>query len=218
MVDLLDRWRIAARGAGAGSGLTSTGAGEQLLARWREPHRHYHTVPHLAAVLDVVDEHADLAGRPDVVRLAAWFHDAVYDPRAAGDANERDSAALAESMLAGLGVPVPTAAEVRRLVLLTAGHTVAPGDPDGALLCDADLAVLAAPPADYDRYAAAIRREYAHVPEPAFRAGRAAVLTGLLALPALFRLPPLAARWEEPARDNVRRELAALSEGSTGAG
>ncbi|MEU7920464.1 HD domain-containing protein [Micromonospora zamorensis] len=218
MVDLLDRWRIAARGAGAGSSLTSTSAGEQLLARWREPHRHYHTVAHLTAVLDVVDEHADLAGRPDVVRLAAWFHDAVYDPRAAGDANERDSAALAESVLAGLGVPAPTAAEVRRLVLLTAGHTVAPGDPDGALLCDADLAVLAAPPADYDRYAAAIRREYAHVPEPAFRAGRAAVLTGLLALPALFRLPPLATRWEEPARDNVRRELAALSEGSMGAG
>ncbi|MFG1896657.1 metal-dependent phosphohydrolase [Micromonospora zamorensis] len=218
MVDLLDRWRIAARGAGAGSSLTSTSAGEQLLARWREPHRHYHTVAHLTAVLDVVDEHADLAGRPDVVRLAAWFHDAVYDPRAAGDANERDSAALAESVLAGLGVPAPTAAEVRRLVLLTAGHTVAPGDPDGALLCDADLAVLAAPPADYDKYAAAIRREYAHVPEPAFRAGRAAVLTGLLALPALFRLPPLATRWEEPARDNVRRELAALSEGSTGAG
>jgi predicted metal-dependent HD superfamily phosphohydrolase len=150
--------------------------------------------------------------------LAAWFHDAVYDPRAVGDANERDSAALAESVLAGLGVPAPTAAEVRRLILLTAGHTVAPGDPDGALLCDADLAVLAAPPADYDRYAAAIRREYAHVPEPAFRAGRAAVLAGLLTLPALFRLPPLAARWEEPARDNVRRELAALSEGSTGAG
>ncbi|NYH43692.1 putative metal-dependent HD superfamily phosphohydrolase [Micromonospora jinlongensis] len=218
MVDLLDRWRIAARGAGAPSGLTSTSAGEQLLARWREPHRHYHTVAHLTAVLDVVDEHADLARRPDVVRLAAWFHDAVYDPRSAGDANERDSAALAESVLAGLGVPAATAAEARRLVLLTAGHTVAPGDPDGALLCDADLAVLAAPPADYDRYAAAIRREYAHVPEPAFRAGRAAVLTSLLALPALFRLPPLAARWEEPARDNVRRELAALSEGSAGAG
>lgn len=213
VVDLLDRWRIAARGAGAGSAPTSTRAGEQVLARWREPHRRYHTVAHLTAVLDVVDEHADLAGRPDVVRLAAWFHDAVYDPRAAGDANERDSAALAESVLTGIGLPAPAVAEVRRLVLLTAGHAVAPGDSDGALLCDADLAVLAAPPAFYDRYAAAIRREYAHVTEPAFRAGRASVLTGLLALPALFRLPPLAARWEEPARDNVRRELAALNEG-----
>ncbi|MFI6232136.1 metal-dependent phosphohydrolase [Micromonospora sp. NPDC050784] len=211
MGELLDRWRAAARAVGAKSDPDTTRAGEKLLDRWREPHRHYHTLAHLTAVLDVVDQHADLAARADVVRLAAWFHDAVYDPRAAGDANERDSAALAESVLAGLGVPTPTVAEVRRLVLLTAGHTVTPGDRDGALLCDADLAVLAAPPARYERYAAAIRREYAHVPEPAFRAGRAAVLTGLLALPALFRLPPLASRWEEPARDNVRRELATLT-------
>ncbi|WP_433264722.1 HD domain-containing protein [Micromonospora vinacea] len=211
MADLLDRWRAAARGAGASPEPDTTRAGEQLIVRWREPHRHYHTLAHLTAVLDVVDQHADLAARADLVRLAAWFHDAVYDPRAAGDANERDSAALAESVLTGLGVPAPTVTEVRRLVLLTAGHTVAPGDRDGALLCDADLAVLAAPPARYEGYAAAIRREYAHVPEPAFRAGRAAVLTGLLALPALFRSPPLASRWEEPARDNVRRELTALT-------
>ncbi|MDG4784127.1 metal-dependent phosphohydrolase [Micromonospora sp. WMMD961] len=218
MVDLLHRWRIAVRGAGASPDATSARAGERLLDRWREPHRHYHSVSHLTAVLDVVDEYADLADRVDLVRLAAWFHDAVYDPRAAGHANERDSAALADQVLTGLGVPASAVSEVRRLVLLTAGHTVAPDDRDGALLCDADLAVLAGPPANYERYATAIRREYSHVPEPAFRTGRAAVLTGLLALPALFRLPPLASRWEEPARDNVRRELAALSGESEGAG
>ncbi|WP_406078126.1 metal-dependent phosphohydrolase [Micromonospora sp. NBC_00858] len=211
MADLLDRWRAAARGAGAKPGADTTPAGEQLLSRWREPHRHYHTAVHLTAVLDVVDRHAGLADRADLVRLAAWCHDAVYDPRAAGDANERDSATLAGTVLTELGVPTPAVAEVRRLVLLTAGHVVAPGDRDGELLCDADLAVLAAPPATYDRYAAAIRREYAHVPEPAFRVGRAMVLTGLLALPALFRLPPLAGRWEQPARNNLRRELATLT-------
>ena len=217
----LGRWLICWIGGGRRPGApvrgpdpASTRAGEQLLARWREPHRHYHTVAHLTAVLDVVDQHADLAGRPDVVRLAAWFHDAVYDPRAAGDANERDSAALAESVLTGLGVPAPTVAEVRRLVLLTAGHTVAPGDPDGALLCDADLAVLAAPPADYDRYAAAIRagvRARAGAGLPG-RAGRRVDRPAGAA-----RAVPAAAagraRWEEPARDNVRRELAALSGG-----
>ncbi|MEV0213788.1 metal-dependent phosphohydrolase [Micromonospora sp. ALFpr18c] len=218
MVDLLDRWRAAARDAGARPDAETTRAGEHLLARWREPHRHYHTVAHLTAVLDVVDRHADLAGRADLVRLAAWCHDAVYDPRAAGDANERDSAALAASLLTGLGVPASAVVEVRRLVLLTAGHVVRHQDRDGALLCDADLAVLAAPPQTYDRYAAAIRREYAHVPEPAFRAGRAAVLTGLLALPALFRLPPLAQRWERPARDNLRRELATLTDAPAEAG
>lgn len=211
VAELLDRWRAAARGAGATRETDLTGTGEDLVRRWREPHRHYHTCDHLRAVLDVVDRYADLAGRPDLVRLAAWYHDAVYDPRAAGDANERDSAALAVRVLTGLGLPGGAVDEVRRLVLLTAGHVVGPGDADGALLCDADLAVLAAAPPVYDRYAAAIRREYAHVPDADFRAGRARVLAALLALPALFRTPPLAARWERPARANLHRELAALT-------
>lgn len=211
MAELIDRWRAAARGSGALDGPALTGVGEELLARWREPHRHYHTPRHLSAVLDVVDAYASLADRPDLVRLAAWCHDAVYDPRAPGDANERDSAALAGALLTGLGLPADAVAEVRRLVLLTAGHAVDPADTDGSLLCDADLAILATPPPAYDAYAAAVRREYAHVPAPAFRAGRARVLTGLLALPALFRLPPLARRWEAAARANLTRELTALT-------
>ncbi|MFG1950515.1 metal-dependent phosphohydrolase [Micromonospora sp. NPDC048830] len=211
MTELIDRWRAAARAAGATDGPASTAAGESLLTRWREPHRHYHTTRHLTAVLDVVDAYAGLADRPDLVRLAAWCHDAVYDPRAPGDANERDSADLAAALLAGLGVAAGAVAEVRRLVLLTAGHATTAGDADGALLCDADLAVLAGPPEEYDRYAAAVRREYAHVPDPDFRAGRARVLAHLLALPALYRLPPLAATWEPQARSNLTRELTRLT-------
>ncbi|MBO4162219.1 HD domain-containing protein [Micromonospora antibiotica] len=210
MTGLIDRWVAAALACGAADGPALTAAGVDLLARWREPHRRYHTERHLRAVLDVVDRHADLAARPERVALAAWTHDAVYDPRAAGDTNEQASAALAGTLLTGLGVPAGTVAEVRRLVLLTAGHRVTPGDRDGALLCDADLAILATPPEVYAGYAAAIRAEYAHVPEADFRTGRARVLDGLLALPALFRLPPLAARWEEPARANLHRELASL--------
>lgn len=211
MTELIDRWRTAARDAGAPDGPALVRAGEELLARWREPQRRYHTVRHLTAVLDVVDAYAELADRPDLVRLAAWCHDAVYDPRAAGEANERDSAALAGTLLTALGLPAAAVAEVRRLVLLTAGHATTAGDRDGALLCDADLAILAAPRQEYDAYAAAIRAEYAHVPEPDFRAGRARVLTALLALPALYRLPPLAARWTDPARANLTRELATLT-------
>ncbi|WP_428963355.1 HD domain-containing protein [Micromonospora fluostatini] len=211
MGDLILRWRAAACGAGAVDTAGLADAGQRLLDRWREPHRHYHTVAHLTAVLDVVDRYADQAARPDLVRLAAWGHDAVYDPRAAGDANERASADLTAALLTGVGLPAAVAAGVHRLVLLTAGHAVRPGDPDGALLCDADLAILAAPPPAYDRYAAAVRREYAHVPESAFRQGRARVLDGLLALPALYRLPEPADRWEPAARANLTRELAALT-------
>ena len=208
MNSLEECFRAAARGAGAtaddGDLIAAAGF---LLTRWSEPQRQYHTVTHLTAVLDVVDRFADLAPHPDRVRLAAWMHDAVYDPRALGDANERDSAEFAESILLTLGVPAAAAAEVARLVGLTAGHATGADDPDGELLCDADLAVLAGDEEEYAAYAAAIRREYAHVPDEDFRAGRARVLTALLELPSIYRLEPLRARWEERARANLRREL-----------
>ena len=92
-------------------------------------------------------------------------------------------------------------------MLLTATHDPEPGDANGAVLCDADLAVLARDPAGYADYAAAIRREYAHVPDELFRRGRAAILRGLLEQPALFRTPSAVNRWEAEARANVAAEL-----------
>jgi len=203
---LLDHWlAIMTPAAGVPE------VGMDLIRRYEEPHRHYHTTAHLAAVLATVDEHADLAGDPAAVRLAAWYHDAVYDPTA-GD-NEEASARLAVDTLPGLGVPLDRVAEVARLVRLTAGHHVEPGDRDGALLADADLAVLASPPDRYERYADAVRREYAHVPDQLWRIGRAAVLESLLALDELYRIVPARAEWTAAAHLNLRRELATLGRG-----
>jgi predicted metal-dependent HD superfamily phosphohydrolase len=179
-------------------------AGRELLRRWSEPHRRYHDIGHLADVLSIMDEYGPTAE----VRLAAWYHDAVYDPRASD--NEERSARLAVDALDALGVG-GRAAEVARLVRVTATHDPDPGDVNGVLLCDADLAVLARPDDRYDRYAAAIREEYRHVPDDAFRAGRAAVLRHLLDLPVLYRTPELRERWEAAARANLHRELDALS-------
>jgi predicted metal-dependent HD superfamily phosphohydrolase len=208
VTSLVEQFRAAARQAGATvSDADLDAAAGYLLGRWSEPQRQYHTVTHLSAVLDVVDRFAELAPHPARVRLAAWMHDAVYDPRALGDANERDSAEFAEGLLATLGVPAETAAEVARLVGLTAGHATGEDDPDGELLCDADLAVLAGDDEAYAAYAAAIRREYAHVPDEDFAAGRAQVLKALLELPSIYRLEPLRAQWEERARANLQQEL-----------
>lgn len=188
---------------------TAAALAGQLLARWAEPHRVYHAVPHLAAVLDRLEELADHPADPTAVALAAWFHDAVYDP-ASGD-NEERSAELAETLLPAAGCPAGRVAAVARLVRLTATHAPEPGDRDGEALCDADLAVLAGSPQQYAHYAAAVRREYAAVPEPAFREGRAAVLRRLLALPMLYRTPYGSRRWEATARFNLRAELELLT-------
>jgi predicted metal-dependent HD superfamily phosphohydrolase len=192
---LLDRWRAAAPPGSDALGL-------ELLERWREPHRHYHTVSHLAAMLAIM-------GPAPVVELAVWFHDAVYDPRASD--NEAASAELAERSLPAVGVGPATVVEVARLVRLTATHDPGPSDGAGGLLCDADLSILAADPARYDAYVAAVRREYGHVPDEAFRVGRAEVLRHLLGLPVLYRVVPERAEWEVRARANLTRELSRLA-------
>ncbi|MEV0528545.1 hypothetical protein AB0I66_34490 [Streptomyces sp. NPDC050439] len=181
---------------------------DNLLTRWAEPQRRYHTTAHLAAVLghiDVLEEHAE---EPDLVRLAAWFHDAVYAPDRSE--NEERSARIAERALAEAGLSEARIAEVARLVRLTVTHDPAEGDHNGEVLCDADLAILAAAPDAYAAYAAAVREEYAFVPDEDFRAGRAAVLRQLLALPRLFRTPYGAAEWEGPARANLATEMELL--------
>ena len=86
-------------------------------------------------------------------------------------------------------------------------HATEEDDPDGELLCDADLAVLAGDDDAYGKYTAAIRREYAHVPEDDFKAGRAQVLKALLELPSIYRLEPLREQWEATARANLEKEL-----------
>jgi predicted metal-dependent HD superfamily phosphohydrolase len=213
---LRSRWTRALAGArGSAAGPDPVPYADNLLARWREPQRRYHTLAHLVAVLDHVDTLEEYADDPDAVRLAAWFHDAVYLPDRSG--NEERSARLAERALTEAGVPDDTTAEVARLVRLTVTHDPADGDRNGQVLCDADLAVLASPPAAYAAYTAAVREEYHFVPNDAFRAGRADILRQLLALPRLFRTPYGQEKWEATARYNLSSELEILSTAVEGA-
>ncbi|MGW0208870.1 HD domain-containing protein [Streptomyces sp. NPDC003233] len=182
---------------------------DNLLARWQEPQRRYHTPAHLTAVLDHIDVLEKYAADPDVVRLAAWFHDAVYLPERSE--NEERSARLAERALPEAGVRAETTAEVARLVRLTFTHDPADDDRNGEVLCDADLAILAAPPSAYAVYTAEVREEYHFVPNDAFKEGRSAVLRQLLALPRLFRTPHGQEHWEATARYNLASELEMLS-------
>ena len=209
-MDLPAAWARTCAALGAVGDVS--GVGERLLAAYRHPDRVYHDVRHLREVLAGVDELAAAAADPDLVRLAAWFHDAVYVtvPAAGEGSSEELSAAMAERELRELSVGAADRAEVARLVLLTATHMPVEGDSNGAVLCDADLAVLARDPAGYADYAARVRREYSAVPEPDFRAGRAAVLRSLLAGPALFSTEVAQERWQARARSNILAELAVL--------
>jgi len=185
---------------------------ERLEVAYGDPGRGYHDLRHLREVLGHVGEilaaETAEAGayevERDAVLLAAWFHDAVYD--AAGNLEER-SAGLAERVLTAHGTAPALVAEVGRLVRLTSSHEPQDGDLAGQVLCDADLAILAADETRYAEYVAGVRKEYAHVDDDAFTAGRGAVLRALSAKPTLFHTDYARSRWEAAARANLTREL-----------
>ena len=206
--DLMEAWAevIGPNTADAGA----IAVGERLLASWSQPHRRYHCVAHLRDVLAAVDELAFCADDANAVRLAAWYHDSVYDGRP--DDEER-SARRAETELSRLGVRAGLVDEVARLVRLTVTHDPAAGDHNGEVLSDADLSALAVRPDVYRRNTAAIRLEYTHIDDTVFTKGRLQVLAALLEAPAVFRTEAGRQRWEASARQNMLAEMADLTAG-----
>ncbi len=205
--ELADAWTNLARRCG----MTESAAApffQQLVVAYSEPGRFYHNLVHIANVLSILGRSADRR-EPELLELATWFHDAVYDPRAPD--NEERSAVLAAEALGQLGLARPRIERVAALIRMTQHHRADAGDTDALLFLDADLAILGTPPDKYKDYARAIRQEYAWVPEPDYRSGRRAVLEGFLARPRIFATPAMFEEREAAARRNLAAEIAELS-------
>lgn len=204
---LRDRWRaLWPGGPNEGEGIY-----RDLIARYREPQRAYHTLDHVADCLRWLDEVRPLLASADEAALALWFHDAVYDPRRAD--NEEQSAALAAGALRAAGVGADAVARVAGLIRLTS-HTAAEVTGDGAIVCDIDLAILGAPPERFAQYDTAIRQEYAWVPEDIFRRERARVLAAFLARPRIYHTPYFGDALEQRARANLSAAIRRYQNGT----
>lgn len=190
--------------------------GTALLERWGEPHRRYHDERHLEDVLLSLDH---LAGRgeriADETLLAAWFHDAIYAGRSGAD--EAESARLAVESLtpfteSSSRLSSVFVARVGEMIVATepAAHGETAPDDAMAHLLDADLAIFAAAAQRYDTYAAAVREEYRQVPDAAFAAARAEILTHYLSRPSIYATRAAQEIWEDRARANIAREIDAL--------
>jgi predicted metal-dependent HD superfamily phosphohydrolase len=179
---------------------------DEIVSRHSEPHRAYHNLQHVEQVLDVVDYLARFAVDLRSVRLAAWFHDIVYDPR--GPDNEAASALLSRELLAEIGYMSKSAVEA--MIFATREHDLDGADFDTMILIDADLAILGSPPETYAAYSAAIRKEYFWVPEARYYSGRSQVLERLLGRKSIYGLPLMRDQFEERARENMKAELESL--------
>ena len=218
-MDDWDRWVKLWRAFGAKP--ADRAAFEQLLARYAEPWRAYHTMQHVRDCLWHLDEARSLSQHPAEIELALWFHDAVYGISPAFCAgemhdthqsdNEELSARWARQHALDQNLPGNVAVRVHDLILATR-HVVPLLNPEAALLVDIDLVILGQPAAEFDLYEAQIRQEYRWVPEMAFCEGRAKILEGFLQRDSIYRTDHFCDRYERQARLNLERSLRNLRE------
>ena len=197
-------WRRAWKGVGAhGQGQAVF---NELVARYREPHRKYHTTQHLRECLAGFEGIRMPPPHPAEVEMALWFHDAIYDVNRHD--NEEQSADWAYRALIEQRAPAAAAELVRSLVMVTR-HTGLPVTPDEQYLVDVDLSILGALPARFSEYETQIREEYAHVPAAIFREKRREILGVFLGRVRIYSTAHFHALLEERARENLRLAIAA---------
>lgn len=187
-------------------GLLPDPVAAELLARWSEPHRRYHSRTHLGDGLEALD--ILQAGRLE--RVAFWFHDAVH--RNASPDDELASAALARDLLAHL--PIAEVDEVCRLILVTVDHAPRADDAAGARMADADLHGLGLPWERYRANVAAIRAELPTLGTPEWAQRRRRFVERMLKRGSVFNTPKGLALWEHQARINLQAEADQLSASS----
>jgi predicted metal-dependent HD superfamily phosphohydrolase len=181
---------------------------DELVTRYSESHRKYHTLQHLAECLAHFEAVRHLAENPGEVEIALWFHDGIYDTHRHD--NERKSADWSREVLEGQGAPPATVQRVDELIMATC-HSALPVSPDAKLLVDVDLSILGALPPRFAEYEEQIRQEYAFVPEAIFRQKRGEILRAFLGRPFIYSTPHFQAALEAHARDNLRLAIAGIT-------
>ena len=199
----LENWQRL--GVGASSKLRALY--DDVLGRYSERQRRYHTAQHLAECLEKVARITALAEHPAEIYVGLWFHDAFYDPRRSD--NEERSARWLRSVTLKLGVDADGAQRLHELVMCTR-HAEEPTGTDAQILVDADLSILGAPPERFREYEEQVRWEDDWVPDAAFRKARSKILKGFLDRRSIFHTPVFQALYEMQARHNLRQSLLTL--------
>jgi predicted metal-dependent HD superfamily phosphohydrolase len=185
-----------------------------LFEHYLSPGRFYHTLDHAVGMVRQVRElrgSVQLGTTPepdlrtvdfDVLEMAVWFHDAVYEVGA--DDNERRSADLAAGAARAMGFSEPQIDQIRELILQSS-HRDPATTFAARLLCDMDLILLGLPWEQFVAGMELIRRECAPMPRAAEQFEKAVMLRTLLERPSIYQTGMFRERFEERARANIRR-------------
>lgn len=178
---------------------------QPLIDAYSDDSRAYHNLNHIEACLDELKHFGEL--KPEIA-VAIFYHDCIYDTRSSE--NELQSADFAANELLRAGVPNHHIANIHRLILATQ-HKSQPSERDEQVMVDVDLSILGVEPPAYQRYAAAVRKEYGWVDDAAFSKGRSRFLKQMLERPEIYSIREIRNCYEVQARMNMRQELDRLT-------
>ncbi len=169
--------------------------------------RYYHTLEHIEQVLATLNDLRSLSQNYAAIEFAAWFHDAVYNPKA--NDNEEKSAEYAAMILKGLEIPSSIIEDVYSLIIETKYHQ-STEDIDSKIFLDADLSILGASATKYKKYAQLIRKEYLWLSPVKYRTGRKQVLQSFLNRERIYFTEKMFFALEQQARENIKEEMEML--------
>jgi predicted metal-dependent HD superfamily phosphohydrolase len=178
---------------------------EDLLAHYREAHRHYHTETHLAFCLAAYNEIRKYLDNPLEVEMAIFFHDVIYQP---GDPeNEEKSAAYAAKVLGKTGLPLGASAQICNLILATK-HNQDPlliEDNDTRYMLDIDLHWMGTDPERFEKNNLRIRQEISDSAAGVDNGGSLLFYKELLRRTSIFCTDSCQKKYEGQARENLKR-------------
>ena len=180
-----------------------SGVFAELLSRYGEPVRQYHTPEHIEHCLGQLDVSRQLIEQPDAVEMALWFHDAVYIPGAAD--NECRSATLFLELSEGM-CRASFRDRVRDLIVVT-DHAQSVNHGDEGFMVDIDLSSFGLPWNRFWRDSQAVRREFSHLSDVEFMRAHRSFLNALLDRDYFFCTAFFRERYEARARANIHRLL-----------
>lgn len=202
----------------SGMGTQARTAYAEVLDMYWEPHRVYHSIEHLAAVLTELNKWKWYLNERDYLTafVALLLHDVVYNVPAAERSNEDLSATwvawfIKECSISNQAIDQ---AEAERAIRITEGHQ--PDSLISLIVCWCDLAGFTKGTAASREYSEQIRQEYLKVYTPEeYEVGRRAFLTSyrdpFKLYPGASRYLRLRAWWKNrKANQQLDRELAEL--------
>ncbi len=184
----------------------------EIVECYTEPYRYYHTIEHVANLFKWSDKYLVSLENPAVVGFSILYHDIVYDTFK--NNNEEESAAKAREHLQKLQVKSSVIDRVEGFILATKNHRIPDGatqEKDLSFFLDFDLAILGSGWDNYEEYSFKIRKEYRQYPDAVYNPGRRHALEKLSEKEHLFFTPEVKNELEEPARNNLFREMQLLS-------